>query len=249
MLSASPFFKGVLLLSLLSVDISCKSQKQMQETSDQGNSELMFRYSRGACFGVCPVFDIYVYTSGKALFRGRHYAPRRGHFAAQVESDILDKFQRNIQKLQGKAIDTRDETQPADMPAYKIGFHVKDKWTTFEGNGEVPDELGDLEDMVLDLVDNAGWQSVDPQAFDVTKAEDKPEEIIVQLTADADIKVLEERYADYQFTALKHLSPNLPYWLITFDVRSIEPEAMLALIKRDPLVVEAEFNKKVEMRE
>lgn len=249
MLSASRFIKVSLFLILPLIVLSCKSNKQMQESSEQGNSELMLRYSRGACFGVCPVFDVFVYTGGKALFRGRHYAPRKGHFAAHLESAELENYQRIIQKLQGRTIDTREDAQPADMPAYTIGFHYRDKWTTYEGNGEVPDEFGDLEDMVLATVDNAKWKSVDPEAFVATKSEDKPEEIIVQLTAEADIKVLEERYADYQFTALKHLSTNLPYWLITFDVRSIEPEAMLTLIKRDPLVVEAEFNKKVEMRE
>ena len=47
---------------------------------------------------------------------------------------------------------------------------------------------------------------------------------------------------------LKKITPNQNYWLITYDQGKVKPDKMLAMLKADESIMEAEFNKETSTR-
>ena len=56
-------------------------------------------------------------------------------------------------------------------------------------------------------------------------------------------------YEELGVRVLKRITPNQNYWLITYDQGKVKPEKMLAMLKADESIMEAEFNKETSTRE
>jgi len=68
----------------------------VQETETKSASDTAISYSRGACFGMCPIFDLVVMKDGKASYLGKNNVNRIGRFEARVSFS-------DIQLIQSKA--------------------------------------------------------------------------------------------------------------------------------------------------
>ena len=59
------------------------------ETSTPQTSDTILYYFRGACFGMCPMFELTVWKDGKAVYVGKNHVDRIGRFQSQISySDI-----------------------------------------------------------------------------------------------------------------------------------------------------------------
>jgi hypothetical protein len=56
-------------------------------------------------------------------------------------------------------------------------------------------------------------------------------------------------YEEFGVRVLKKITPNQNYWLITYDQGKVKPDKMLAMLKADESIMEAEFNKETSTRE
>ena len=58
-------------------------------------SDTMLYYSRGACFGMCPIFELTVMKDGRATYVGKNHVDRIGRFQALINySDIAPVLQK-----------------------------------------------------------------------------------------------------------------------------------------------------------
>ena len=243
MLSVSRFTNIVLACCAGLVFLSCKTtqQGQVESGSDGEGKDLVVQYSRGACYGTCPVFDVYVLEDGTLLYRGRSFAPREGRYTGQLSPAEMRMLNSVLDLVRNSPFEEDLAPAAVDMPSYKIGYYQGKKWQEHEGNGEVPYHFGDIEDMVLSWVDENRWVPTNKEAFEETTQNLVKDQVILETTTEEAIKELESQYAGYQFTTLRRLSPNMPFWLITFDKRAIDPDGFLEILVSNPLVRHAEF--------
>lgn len=73
-------------------------------------------------------------------------------------------------------------------------------------------------------------------------------EILVQLTDAATPRQLETDFNSYDFKQKKVISRETNLWLFTYDTSLIEPEKMLEKVKTSAHTVDAEFNKRLNIR-
>lgn len=87
-----------------SVVVACSSRKNqvqpvvpvvaVQEVKEVV-SDTMLYYSRGACFGMCPIFELTVMKDGRATYVGKNHVDRIGRFQALINySDIAPVLQK-----------------------------------------------------------------------------------------------------------------------------------------------------------
>jgi len=58
-------------------------------------SDTMLFYSRGACFGMCPIFELTVMKDGRAVYIGKNHVDRIGRFQAVINyTDVAPVLQK-----------------------------------------------------------------------------------------------------------------------------------------------------------
>lgn len=78
------------LITFLFACSSKKNQVQPVVTStpaaqvEEVVSDTMLYYSRGACFGMCPIFELTVMKDGRAIYLGKNHVDRIGRYQAMV---------------------------------------------------------------------------------------------------------------------------------------------------------------------
>jgi len=76
----------------------------------------------------------------------------------------------------------------------------------------------------------------------------KENELILKLKKDLQADQIAKKYVKYKLTTKKQLSKSMNIWLLEYDTSTINPLEMLTMLKEDPDVIEAEFNKKISPR-
>lgn len=84
--------KNSILYVFILMIVGCSSNKEMQKKP-------ILYYGKTACLGKCPVFDLYIFDEGKALYNGIRNVDKKGKHYFVVSKIMLDKIQREIIKL------------------------------------------------------------------------------------------------------------------------------------------------------
>lgn len=56
------------------------------------DKDTLLFYQRGACFGMCPIFDLVVYQNGRAVYNGKNYVDRIGIYQTTIDPTALQKI-------------------------------------------------------------------------------------------------------------------------------------------------------------
>ena len=83
-----------IFICLSSLLFACSSKKnQVQsvipvvaaEEVKEVVTDTMLYYSRGACYGMCPIFELTVMKDGRAFYLGKNHVDRIGGFQALID--------------------------------------------------------------------------------------------------------------------------------------------------------------------
>jgi hypothetical protein len=97
---------SLLVFSILLMTVSCMKQRsapQAEPPITQRSerpvtpivTDTMLYYSRGACYGMCPIFEFTVMKDGRAVYIGKNHVDRIGRFQAVIKhSDIAPVLQK-----------------------------------------------------------------------------------------------------------------------------------------------------------
>ena len=233
------FFVGLLLQS-------CRTIK-LEKDPDKASPIIV--YSKGACFGKCPIFTMTVYNSGLVKFNGRRYTTMDGKHEMQLDKKQYVALVKKFRENRFWRFDDTYGMDLVDAPTVTISFSDKGKNKTVKGKSEFPDKLKELAEMLEDIIkDKNSWVMVDkPQRPNVK--EEVIENQIILTTGDGMImsRWLQE-YKKYGLRLMKRIGNDNDKWLIRFDKNKINPKEMLKKIREDKYISNAEFNVKITER-
>lgn len=204
----------------------------------------------GPCFGTCPVYTITVHRNGLVEYQGDRFTNKAGLWSLQLEQTELDKLQQMIKEADLLAMQDQYESRIPDLAMVTITYHAGEKIKTIKGREDRPEGLMKIEKMLKALATSKDWKLI--KAPDYGLAENEiPNEIIVQLKDEITVEeFLESQQSRFsQLTVKERVAPNLNYWVITYDPTVMGPKNLLTQFKNSEMVVNASFNKTVEMRE
>ncbi len=233
------FFVGLLLQSCSSIKLE----------KDPDKIAPVIVYSKGACFGKCPIFTMTVYSSGLVKFNGRRYTGMDGKHQKQLDKKqyvaIVKKFREN----RFWRFDDTYGMDLVDAPTVTISFSDKGKSKTVKGKAEFPDKLKELANMLESIIkDKDSWVMVDKPHRPNTKEEVIENQIILTTGNGMIMSRWLQEYKKYGLRLMKRVGDNNDKWLVRFDKNKINPKEMLKKIKEDKYISNAEFNVKISER-
>ena len=112
-------------------------------------------YSRGACFGTCPNFEITIYTDGSALYRGKGNVPQIGTFFGQLTKVQIEELKESIKtndiwNTPENLIDER----LMDAPTLQLRVVEKSKVHHIKHHGPGAENVKAVERLIDEIINN-----------------------------------------------------------------------------------------------
>jgi hypothetical protein len=112
------------------------------------------------CYGTCPVYEITISGSGKALYEGKKHVKKTGKFEKQLSPKETLKLFCAFEA--SNFTDFRQEytDEVTDLPTTFLSFTHRGFSKTIKDYYNAPIELKKLEKMVEEVADSEGWTAV-----------------------------------------------------------------------------------------
>ena len=141
-------FTKVLLTCFIVLSItSCASSDACLE--DVTRDTFTITLTKGACFGLCPVYDGTVNGDGSIAYEGRVNTDRMGTYTGQLDKEDLCNILTAIVDNQVMRVDTNHLEPVQDAPMTTLTLTFQGNTRHIRWNLGAPPELKDLQKMMV----------------------------------------------------------------------------------------------------
>ena len=161
-------FSILISLSVLLAACSAKKspvqpveEKVAVAQTNQVSTDTMLYYSRGACFGMCPIFELTVMKDGRAVYVGKNHVDRIGRFQATVSHADIDQVVQTANEIgyfELKPVYDNENVQ--DLPNIKTGIAHHGKLHSVRNRYKGPAALRMLYTQLDSLIEKQTWKPV-----------------------------------------------------------------------------------------
>lgn len=241
----------------LLITISAFACKTPKAVADLTENDIEFTFYRSGCFGKCPIYNLTVYNSGYAVLEKTRFMKDLGKFSRTLKKDELSSLKKAFKNSKFSSYKAEYESNIPDLPSITIGYAENGILKKVKGKDERPAKLMELQGKLEKLVDSEDWKLLEayPDENATTESQEKQidptiyEEIIIEPNSGVRLPKWFKDNEVYGIRLLTKISQEQNLWLITYNTMEYKPEQIMEIIKKDPSIKTAEFNKKLEQRD
>lgn len=238
-------------LVLAAMIAGCAGSKQYSRLKP---GDIIITLQKGACFGKCSVYKLDIYKNNMAVYTGTANTEKLGVFSKELDKNEVKAL---IKKFRDIGFMDMQELYPSyieDYASVSIFFKDGKKSKTVTGKEDRPESLKQLQIQLEKIANSPGWKMEEKPQIIQPEIENVPEvqidtEIIIEPQPNVHLARWFKKYEAYGAYLIKKIAPNLNLWLITWDTSTMKPADFLNLIRQDPEISKAEFNKTLSPRE
>ncbi len=123
--------------------------------------DTFFYYQRGACYGMCPIFNLTIYNDGHAIYEGKNFVDRIGIYRTTMDEAVLQKVTQAAESIGYFSFeDIYDNPHITDIPTTKTALRkdYKLKWVTNRYKG--PAGLKVFYNEIDSIIEQHNWMKV-----------------------------------------------------------------------------------------
>ncbi len=207
------------------------------QRGEKGN-HVKYEIKKGACFGSCPVYKMYVFADGDAFLYAANNVEDEGMFYRPLTEEEYKMLCGHFKKAHWSKLRDSYGADVLDLPDIYLTLHDKKSSKTVLAKDGIPDALIAVSNAFEQLRNSGHWKKVfvDPvrEHFDTRY-------LVINIDRDATLDLLEKKYAEFGLKRSDKIAPKLSYWEMQFDASKIDPELMFFILRKDPLVKEVSF--------
>lgn len=221
---------------LLIAFASCKSSKKITEIPKE---EIALKYSRSACFGTCPVYEVVLTRKGEVYFIGRQFVPMLDTTNFTLDSKTFRDIKaiQNLESYLGLT-PNRPEVEVVDVPV--LNFSDPGNGLQLDIKMDMPGEI----DAITSRID----RELTARSFLPGKGENALEmqEIILELPTDSDPYSFNRTFRFYELNYLSKISDRIFLFRLTTTKKLIEKA--IADLNSSDTIIAAQKNHELEHR-
>jgi hypothetical protein len=131
------------------------------QIGDDGIDDLFAFMERGACFGRCPIFKLYIYESGKATYEGINFVELMGPHETVFTSEEMDAlslaaFEFGLDSMKVEY----DSKNVTDLPTTMIAVMVNGSFKKIKMRYQYPENLKLFRNYFDEIIKNKEWTKV-----------------------------------------------------------------------------------------
>ena len=145
-----------LIVVLISTLFACTSVKENQVLHTE--NKLKVEFTRGACYGTCPIYSISLNTDRLVKYNGKRFVEQQGVFDWYMERVDFKALNTLLTRNElSKSIEYNLRAQ--DLPLTSITIYTATDTISIKHKGEIPNELkNSLIEIESLLTKNANWE-------------------------------------------------------------------------------------------
>ncbi len=123
--------------------------------------DTFFYYQRGACYGMCPIFNLTIFTDGQAIYEGKNFVDRIGFYRTTMDETVLQKITKSAMSIGYFSLEEEyDNPHITDIPTTKTALRSEYtlKWVTNRYKG--PASLKIFYNEVDSIIGHQTWMKV-----------------------------------------------------------------------------------------
>lgn len=144
--------KLLILFLGISLFIHCSSSKKIP--SNTTDLEVFLSFSKGPCYGKCPVYNLTVFENGLIEFQGVQYTTRLGFFYKWMDKKQFQDWEERLSELEWQDYDTYYPNPVSDFPVHKLSFREHE----IAGNQILPLEVQEIFQSLDSIADESNWK-------------------------------------------------------------------------------------------
>lgn len=121
---------------------------------------LIMTLERTWCYGTCPVYNVEIYKSGKAIYNGKANVENIGQFEGVMTKTEINKLQSIANRIKYYSFNAKYDNNISDIPACNTSVLINGKMTTVHRKGPGPEGLSEFEKAFDNALSNINWTKV-----------------------------------------------------------------------------------------
>ncbi|MGE5355000.1 MAG: DUF6438 domain-containing protein [Deltaproteobacteria bacterium] len=227
--------------------VSCNTTKL---ETDASKAAPVIVYSKGPCFGQCPIYTLTIYNSGLVKYNSVRYTKKTGKYEKQLDAKAYNEIIKAFKESRFWRFNDDYGMELVDAPTITIAFNENGKTKSVKGKSKFPEKLKELM-TILDKFEPSddSWNVIEKVVAEVKPEEIIDNQIIIKTGEGMILASWLQQYKEYGVRLMSKINGTEDTWLIRFDKTKIDPQEMLKIVKADKFIAEAQFNTKTSDRQ
>ncbi len=144
----------ILFISVVLFTISCNSSyRSLKKNFAKKDSEFTVEVNTTPCFGTCPVYNLEIFSQGKAHYEGIRYTDVEGEVEISLPPSDIDSLKQLILENGFFKLDSiYDDPYISDLPSTTITVSVGEEKKKVKGRINKPKEFVAIETFLASLI-------------------------------------------------------------------------------------------------
>lgn len=218
----SPFCLLILSLSLFFSCSGCKNSKSTTEGITAKGWK--YSYSKGACFGRCPVYTLGVDEEGLITFDGLRFVPKTGVLTAKLNKKEKKEFAQLLRKADMEDQKSNLDSMLMDAPRTTVNYSDGPKAIKLEFNLGASDEIRALNDFLMNIAMQRNW-------LDDYKMVEVAKQLQVALKPGITPDMLTQKFTMFKIQVVETIKGEPTQYKITWDPERIPAMELLNVLR------------------
>ena len=116
-------------------------------------------YHRGACYGMCPIFDLVVYMDGSAVYEGKNFVDLIGFYQTKMDATDLQKITDQDNAICYFGLEEKyDNPKVTDLPTTRTGIRKDGKLKMVSNRYKGPGGLKIIDETIEKNIEDQNWE-------------------------------------------------------------------------------------------
>lgn len=122
------------------------------------NDSLFATIERTVCFGKCPAYKIYIFTSGYVLYDGKMNVDKIGRFTTRLTKAELETIKQKAEAIHYFELNDKYDGPITDLPSVITSVAMNGYRKTVTARYNIPVELKEFQNLVDKLFTDKSWE-------------------------------------------------------------------------------------------
>jgi len=121
----------------------------------------MVNFKKTPCYGKCPMYEVEIYTDGRATYNGKKFVEKLGLYEAQISEKDLAMMKKKFFDIDFMSLANEypeDGQKIADLPATIIDFRTGDVIKHVKNQQQAPEKLNKFDAWMVGFIDGLDWK-------------------------------------------------------------------------------------------
>lgn len=143
------------------VEESISNEESIEPITPPSRPTYFASINRGACYGTCPIFEMFIYTNGTAILKGVRFIDQIGTFETILTEAEVQRFYDVAEEIDFFNLEDRYDVNISDLPSTTTMIRVNGMQKTVYRKGGEPKRLLKFEALFDELLTSKEWRNID----------------------------------------------------------------------------------------